>query len=295
MKILITGGSGFIGSHLVEYLLTHTALNIIILDKTSSTYNHPRVMIYKEDITNPDLDYIFANGITFICHLAAYVSVSGSIEEPLLCYKTNVEGFINILEYARKYHIKRVIYASSSAVYGNGEGKLLSPYAMSKLINEQYAKLYTDLYGVKCVGLRYFNVYGPKQNPFREYASVIPKFIEKLKNDISPIIYGDGNQKRDFVSVDDVVYANYRALFISEEDIIGRVFNIGNGKSYSINEICVMIKTMMNKIHIDVKYLPARQGDIINSIADIEESRKMGLINNSKLEIKLREMINDIR
>lgn len=302
MKVLITGGAGFIGQHLVQYLLNQTHCELVVIDNLSSVNSkHPfhdpevfakwnnRLCFQYNSIVNIDLDYIFdTHKFDAIIHLAAFTSVPLSVQEPYQCHLNNVDGFVNILEKARKYGVKRFIYASSSAVLDT----IQSPYALSKKINEQYGELYYQLYGIECIGLRFFNVFGRGQKPDGDYASVIPKFIQQMISGNQPTIYGDGNQTRDFIHVDDVVYACHQALFTQNSLLFGRTHNIGTGKSFSINQVFKIIRTHLNS-NLTPIHQPPRAGDIFHSVAEIDDAKRFSLIRDhkNKFEKQITELV----
>ena len=243
IAVLVTGGAGFIGSHIVEFLLNNGAKFVRILDNlsTGSLENinllnkFDNLEFMQGDIRDLETCYRACQKIDVICHQAAFVSVPNSLNDPLTNHGINVTGFVNVLTAAKRAGIKRVVYTSTSVVYDgdtnvkteNMIGEFKSPYATSKYINEIYGKLYTDVFGLECIGLRYFNVYGPRQNPNAEYAAVIPKFIEAILLGQQPVIYGDGSYSRDFIYVDDVVSANILALTTMNRNCFGQVFNVG--------------------------------------------------------------------
>lgn len=286
---LVTGGAGFIGSHLVETLSSIPTAKVIVLDNLSTgslnNINHlNNIEFIQADINNteklekilPKVDYIF--------HLAALGSVNRSIENPMATHLVNSTGFLNILQLAVKYRIKGIVYSSSSSVYGDDEhlpkvenitGQPLSPYAVTKMTNELYAKVFYRLYGLPIIGLRYFNVFGPRQNPNGPYAAAIPIFIQKMLNNEPIYIHGTGEQKRDFTYVENVVNANLLAvnsIIRQKINTFGEVFNIGCHQSISINEI---FKTLAEKLNYHQKpiYTEPRKGDIFQSLADISKAR----------------------
>lgn len=290
MKILVTGGAGFIGSHIVDKLLEKN-YQVKILDDFSTG----AMKNIEQHIANSNLEiqtgYVTkiedvdqaCSDVSIICHQAGYVSVPGSIDNPVKNNDTNVTGFLNILECARKYNIKRIVYASSASVYGNNPSLpktenekcvQLSPYAVSKYISELYAKIFYDLYGIEYIGLRYFNVYGDRQNPNGAYASVIPKLIDKIKKGESPIINGDGSFSRDFVNVSDVADANLLAMFTDNKECFGEVFNIGTGSSMTILEMFNKINLFFGNNILPI-FGPERIGDISHSYSSIEKAKKM--------------------
>ncbi len=255
-KYLVTGGAGFIGSHIVDRLLEE-GNEVLVLDDFSSgnekNLNHqkdnPNLKIFKKNICDKDISEFFKE-VSVVFHLAAIPNVQFSIEFPEKTNEVNINGTLNLLEIAKKARVKRFVYSSSSAVYGNPEElplkensriNILSPYALQKLTGEYYCKLYNLLFGMETISLRYFNVYGPRQNPSGGYAGLIPKTIDSTLNEKNPIIYGEGNQTRDFVYVSDVVEANFLAAKTENKEVFGDVFNIGSGKEISVNEVVKII------------------------------------------------------
>lgn len=251
--ILVTGGAGFIGSHLVDELLKH-GNKVIVADNFSSgklenLQKHKNLIIYSVDVAVHDISQIFKRwNIETIYHLAAIPGIQFSINNPIDSHLSNIDGTFILLEHARKYGVKRFVFSSSSSVYGGNykSGSILheelipdplSPYASHKLCGEHYCKLYHDLYGIKTVSLRYFNVFGPRQDSRGEYSAIIPKFIDNIKKDEPIDIWNTGNQKRSFVSVFDVVQANLLAGKTDNSKCFGEVFNIGSPVNYSVNEI----------------------------------------------------------
>jgi len=289
MNFIVTGGAGFIGSNLVGKLLELNH-NVFIIDnfcagkeanlKEYST--NPNLIIYKKDICE-DLDDIFKkNRFDAIFHFAALPRVQYSIAEPLKTNHTNTTGTLKLLELCKKYHIKRFIFSSSSSVYG--EQKTLpitenmmplpiSPYGLQKLVGEHYCRLYHFLYDVETIALRYFNVYGPKQDPNGDYACLIPKFIEMIKQNLEPLINGDGEQTRDFCYVDDVVNANILAATTINKKCFGNFFNIGTGKNTSVNKITEEI-IKLSKNNIKPLYCPAVK-EPKNTMADNNKAREL--------------------
>lgn len=287
MKILVTGSAGFIASHLIEELLKDENNYIIGIDNfysgtkenldfIKSIDNKNRFEFIEADIRNfEQLNKIIKNNkIQQIYHLAAIVSVQESIENPLLSNEVNIKGTLNILEAIRLNNVKRVVFSSSAAVYGdeptqpkneNSITKPISPYGYEKLIGEQYMKLYSELYGVETVILRYFNVYGERQSATSDYSGVISIFEKKFKNDEIPNIYGDGEQYRDFVYVKDVAKANIKAMNTS--NISGKVFCVGTSKKVSINNLVSVLNHKYSK-NINANYSQSRNGDIKESICD---------------------------
>jgi len=282
MKFVVTGGAGFIGSNLAEKLAKMGDVTIID-DLSSGRLENIRDLIEKngvdfvrESITDlPRLKAIFADA-DCIFHQAAIASVQRSVEDPLATDEINARGTLNVLIAARDCGVKKVICASSSAIYGESPELPkredmapypLSPYAVSKLTGEYYCNVFSELYGIDTVSLRYFNVYGPRQDPSSEYAAVIPKFIKILLEGKPPVIFGDGTQTRDFVFVEDVVRANILAM----EPGIRGVFNVAGGKGITINELLNTVMEVVG-IELDPIYNEPRAGDIKDSVADISSA-----------------------
>jgi UDP-N-acetylglucosamine 4-epimerase len=294
MNILITGGAGFIGSNIVECLCENNSgeNTIRILDNLSTgkqsniesfLSKYDNLEFIYGDITNLETCRKAVLGIDVICHQAALGSVPRSVEDPLSSHLSNVNGFLNILIAAKEEGIKRVVYASSSSVYGDhpvlpkveeNTGKLLSPYAATKAIDEIYAGVFTRCYGMECIGLRYFNIFGPRQDPNGAYAAVIPKFIKGMREGRQPTINGDGSFSRDFTYVDNAVAANILALTTSEASCFGEAFNIGAGGRTNLLELVKAINVGLGK---EIKPILGenRVGDIPHSNADISKAVKM--------------------
>ncbi len=285
---LVTGGAGFIGSNLCEAIL-NMGYKVRCLDDLS-TGKQENVDIF---LSNPNFEFIKGDikdyktclnackSVDYVLHQAAWGSVPRSFEMPLFYCENNMKGMVNMLEAARCCHVKKFIYASSSSVYGNNEifpqkegqeGEVLSIYALTKKNNEQWAIQYTRNYGLDTYGLRYFNVFGKRQNPNGDYAAVIPKFIKQLLNDERPTINGDGTQSRDFTYIKNVIEANLKACLASHE-IAGNVFNIASGEQEQLIEVYGLLNTVLNK-NIKPIYGPPRQGDIKHSNADISKAQK---------------------
>lgn len=299
-NVIVTGGAGFIGSNLVKKLVGKN--HIIVIDDLSTGHiNNIQNLIISKKIefingTITDLELLqktFRN-VDYVFHEAAIPSVPRSIKDPLKTNLVNANGTLNILIAARDNHVKKVIYASSSSVYGDTptlpkkeEMKPcpLSPYAVSKLTGEYYCDVFTRIYNLPTISLRYFNVYGPSQDPTSEYAAVIPRFITNIVNNKSPIIYGDGEQTRDFTFVDDVVDAN---ILAAESSSTG-IFNIAGGKRISINDLALLIIKLCKK---DIKstYIEPRNGDILHSLADITRAKEKF---NFKSKFNITEGINE--
>jgi UDP-glucose 4-epimerase len=283
-KIVITGGLGFIGSHLVERFIENNEVVIIDNQSTGTIENIKELDINKIDtnfgsINSLNLEEIF-EGTDYVFHLAAVTSVPQSVEDPVKSNEVNITGTLKVLEAARKTGVKKLVFSSSSAVYGETEVlpiteevpiNPLSPYAVSKATGELYCNVYSEIYDLPTTCLRYFNVFGPKQDPNSQYAAVIPIFIDKLLKNQRPTIYGDGEQTRDFISVDKVVEANELAAKSKETGI----FNIGLGKSTSINQLFELVKESVKK-DIEAVYEPERSGEIKHSVADVSKAEAIG-------------------
>ena len=292
MKILVTGGAGFIGSNLVKALLNDdrvTAVKVLDNLETGSFANiapfrdHSRFEFIEGDIRNYAVCLDAAESIDLISHQAALGSVPRSVADPITTNEINITGTLNIFNAARENKISRVIYAASSSTYGDHPGlpkvediigSPVSPYGVTKLVNELYAKVFGSLYNMEFIGLRYFNVYGPHQNPRGPYAAVIPLFIKAFIDDLSPEINGDGEQSRDFTFVDDVVQANLQAMFTSNPQAINQVFNIAKGEKTTLNDLVKLLKEITGK-NITAIYNPERKGDIKHSLADITKAARL--------------------
>ena len=291
-RFLITGGCGFIGSNIIEYLLENNAFFVRVIDNLSTGNKqniehlldkYENIEFMYGDITNIEVCRKAVFGIDIICHQAALGSVPRSIIDPLSSHLSNVNGSLNILISAKEAGIKRVVYASSSSVYGDhpvlpkveeNTGNLLSPYAATKKIDEIYGSVFTRCYGMECIGLRYFNVFGRRQDPNGAYAAVIPKFINLMKNGKSPTINGDGNYSRDFTYIDNVIQANILAMTTQNTESFGEAFNIGVEGQTTIYELFKIIKDEL-KLNMEPIFGPNRSGDIPHSNADISKARKI--------------------
>ncbi len=284
-RVLVTGGAGFIGSHIVQRLVKE-GVRVTILDNLSTGTVINFAGLEKDlyfvigDVRDTALVEKLARGQDCIIHHAALVSVPLSVKDPLTTHDINIAGTLNVLNAARKTGVPKVIYAASSAVYGNNSvlpkredfyPEPLSPYAVSKYAGELYIRLFSQLYGIQTVGFRYFNVFGPRQNPASPYAAVIPKFITRMLAGEQPVIYGDGEQTRDFIYVEDVARANFLAL--CAENLRGDIFNIASGHSTSINNIFTLISELLG-VHIAPLYAEARVGDVRDSLADMHLARE---------------------
>lgn len=295
---LVTGAAGFIGSHLTEALLS-LGQEVTALDDLSTGHRENldlavsqagpgamgRFRFIQGSIADPEACASAVEGVRFVLHLAALASVPDSVARPREYSWVNVEGFLNVLEAARAAGVRRVVYSSSSAVYGDGPGmpkreedpgRCLSPYALTKAANELYAGLWTRLYGLDCVGLRYFNVFGPRQDPNGAYAAVIPRWIQALRSGEAPVLYGDGTATRDFCPVQNVVLANLLAALSGSPEVSGNVFNIACGLRMSLNELFELIcRVLAPGREIHALRQPPRAGDILHSAASIDRARRV--------------------
>lgn len=286
---LVTGGAGFIGSNLCEAIL-NMGYKVRCLDDLSTGkqanvdlfINHPNYEFIKGDIKDLDTCMKACEGVDYVLNQAAWGSVPRSIEMPLFYCANNIQGTLNMMEAARQKGVKKFVYASSSSVYGDEahlpkkegiEGNLLSPYALTKRCDEEWAKMYTMHYGLDTYGLRYFNVFGRRQDPNGAYAAVIPKFIKMLLNDERPTINGDGQQSRDFTYIENVIEANLKAC-LAPHEAAGQAFNIAYGGREYLNDI---YKTLVDALGKDIQpiYGPDRKGDIKHSNADISKAREL--------------------
>jgi UDP-N-acetylglucosamine/UDP-N-acetylgalactosamine 4-epimerase len=292
MKVLVTGGAGFIGSNLVHALMNDDRISTVkVLDNLetgrfaniSAFKNHSKFEFIEGDIRNYAICLGAAEGIDIISHQAALGSVPRSVKDPITTHEVNATGSLNIFNAARENNIKRVVYAASSSTYGDHPGlpkvedKIgapISPYGVTKLVNELYAKVFAELYEMEFIGLRYFNVYGPHQNPAGPYAAVIPLFIKSILDDKSPVINGAGDASRDFTFVEDVVQSNLLAMFTQDPLAINQVYNIAKGEQTTLNELFEMLKQISGK---DIKaiYGPERSGDIKHSLANVSKAKKL--------------------
>jgi UDP-N-acetylglucosamine 4-epimerase len=295
MKILITGGAGFIGSNLCEYFV-EKGNQIVCLDNFSTGHLHnleklidnQNFKLIKGDIRNIEDCQNAVEGVDYVLHQAALGSVPRSINDPITTNAVNISGFLNILTAARDANIKRFIYAASSSTYGDSQslpkiedviGKPLSPYAITKYVNELYAEIFSKTYGIETIGLRYFNVFGRKQDPKGAYAAVIPKFVMQLMNYESPIINGDGNYSRDFTYIDNVIQMNELAIKTNKVESVNTVYNTACGDRTTITELVHLLKNNLAKFdpkisEVEVIHGPNRLGDIPHSLASIEKAKK---------------------
>jgi nucleoside-diphosphate-sugar epimerase len=285
-KYLVTGGAGFIGSHISEELVKRGHVvrvldNFLTGKKENIASLLDKIEFIEGDIKDFETCQHALEGVDFVLHQAALPSVPRSIKDPLTTNENNIRGTLNVLLASREAKVKKVVIASSSSVYGDDthlpkiegrQGNPLSPYALSKLVGEHYCRIFSQIYGLPTVFLRYFNIFGPRQDPFSQYAAVIPNFITKMLKGEKPIIFGDGEQSRDFTFVSNVVEANILAS--KAQDVSGEAFNIACGERTTVNSLVNTINEVLNK-NIDPVHDEPRPGDVKNSYAEISKARKM--------------------
>jgi UDP-N-acetylglucosamine 4-epimerase len=292
LSFLITGGAGFIGSNIVEYLLKYGAGKVRVLDNLSTGFqanvdlftNHPNYEFVLGDIRDVEICKQAVDGMDYVLHQAALGSVPRSINDPLTTHAVNSTGFLNMLWAVKENgKVKRFVYAASSSTYGDSKelpkvedriGKPLSPYAITKYNNEQYADVFGKTYGVEHIGLRYFNVFGPRQSPQGEYAAAIPLFIKAVKEGKPAYINGDGEQTRDFTFVENAVQANIKAALTDKAEALNTVYNVACGERTSLNQLWNTINEL-NNTNIAPVYRENRSGDIRDSLASIEKNKSL--------------------
>lgn len=294
--ILITGGAGFIGSNLTEYFLNKD-YKVTCLDNFATGYHHniegflqnPNYKLIEGDIRNLETCHQAMVGVDYILHQAALGSVPRSIKDPITSNEVNITGFLNMLVAARDAGIKRFVYAASSSTYGDSEalpkvedviGKPLSPYAVTKFVNELYADVFSKTYGIECIGLRYFNVFGRRQNTQGAYAAVIPLFVKQFMNLESPIINGNGTNSRDFTYIDNVIQMNERAMLTQNPEALNTVFNTAVGDRTNLLELTNYIKEYLVAYNpeienVNITHGPNRMGDIPHSLASINKAKTL--------------------
>tara|TARA_B100001250_G_scaffold271910_1_gene234784 strand:+ start:973 stop:1956 length:984 start_codon:yes stop_codon:yes gene_type:complete len=294
-RVLVTGGAGFIGSHICDKLI-YLGHEVVCYDNLMTGFKsniehllkNEKFTFIEGDIRDCENLRMAINGCTHVSHQAALGSVPRSIENPIRTNEINIQGSLNVLVEAKNKSIKRVVFASSSSVYGDNmdmpkvesnTGNVLSPYAVTKLTIEEYARVFAHVYQMETIGLRYFNVFGPRQSPQGAYAAVIPVFIDNILNDKISTINGDGGQTRDFSYIDNVVKANILSLFEDSEDAYGEVYNVACGETLSINDLYDMIQDKIleiigEKSRIEAKNGPDRAGDIRDSLANLTKIKK---------------------
>lgn len=292
MRVLVTGGAGFIGSNLVEKLLDYKSVSFVrVLDNlaTGSTDNisefshDKRFEFIKGDIRDYTTCLEACSDVDLISHQAALGSVSRSIDDPLTTNEVNITGTLNVFNAAREKNIKRVVYAASSSTYGDHPGlpkkedsigNPLSPYAVTKYVNELYAQVFARTYNMEFIGLRYFNIFGPRQSPNGPYAAVIPLFAEALLNNKSPVINGDGTHSRDFTYIDNAIQANFLSLFTKDSKAVNQVYNIACGHQTSLTGLFEILKKEAGSL-LQPQYGPERMGDVKHSMADISKAQQL--------------------
>jgi UDP-glucose 4-epimerase len=306
-RIVVTGGAGFIGSHVVQELVKRDYEVIIIDNLATGKISNVEPNLIKKNavfvrgsiLDLPLLHKLFT-GVDYVFHQAALPSVPRSIKNPKASHVANTTGTLNVLLAARDKDVKKVVFASSSSVYGDTPAlpkvedmpaNPRSPYAVSKLAGEYYCQVFQNVYGLNTICLRYFNVYGPRQDPNSQYAAVIPLFIDNALSGKSPVIFGDGEQSRDFTYVRDVVEAN---ILAAESPATG-VFNIGSGARVTINHLAQLVISLAGNNTIKVMYQKPRPGDILHSLADITKARAIGYCPKYSLEEGLRDVVNYLR
>lgn len=296
IKVLVTGAAGFIGSNLVGFLLERNYC-VVGLDNLSTGklqnledyFSNNNFKFVEGDITDFETCIKLVNEVDFVLHQAALGSVPRSIIDPLSTNRVNINGFLNLLEASKISNVKRFIYASSSATYGDSKfspkveeiiGNPKSPYGLTKYVNELYANTYSDTYGIEVIGIRYFNVFGPRQDVNSEYAAVIPNFVNKLLNLESPIINGDGSFSRDFTYIDNVLNMNLLCLTTTNSLALNTVFNCAVGNQITIDDVAKKIRSGLSKFNNKIKkipivYGPNRKGDIPHSLANIDKAKRL--------------------
>ncbi|MDR1860699.1 MAG: SDR family oxidoreductase [Bacteroidales bacterium] len=297
LRFLVTGGAGFIGSNIVEYLLQFGAAKVRILDNFMTGHRrniapflpNPAFELHEGDIRTPDACRRAVEGMDFVLHQAALGSVPRSVNDPATTNEVNITGFLNMLIAARDARVKRFVYAASSSTYGDSRelpkteehiGRPLSPYAVTKYVNELYADVFARTYSLEAVGLRYFNVFGPRQDPQGAYAAVIPKFVMQLTARQTPVINGSGDNSRDFTYVENVVQANILAALTDNATAVNQVFNVAGGERTTLNQLAQYLKEFMGRhdpeiLKIQFAHGPDRLGDIPHSLASIEKAKQL--------------------
>tara|TARA_R110000868_G_scaffold8400_6_gene43706 strand:- start:1540 stop:2535 length:996 start_codon:yes stop_codon:yes gene_type:complete len=295
-KVLVTGGAGFIGSNLCETLLKH-GIKVVCLDNFSTGkrenikpfLKNPNFKLIEGDIRNLPDCHKACEGVDYVLHEAALGSVPRSIKDPITTNDVNVSGFLNMLVAARDAKVKRFVYAASSSTYGDHEalpkvedviGKPLSPYAITKYVNELYADIFHTTYNLNTIGLRYFNVFGKRQDPNGAYAAVIPKFVQQFMDHESPVINGDGSYSRDFTYIENVIQMNILALTTTNKEALNTVYNVAYGERTTLLELTTLLKEHLGKfdkdiLNIEIKHRENRLGDIPHSLASIEKAKRL--------------------
>ena len=291
MAFLVTGGAGFIGSHIAEYLLKNNAYKVRVLDNLSNGFQSNLDILrqyngfefIEGDIRDIHTCRKACDSINYVSHQAALGSVPRSIKEPFTTNDVNVGGFVNVLKASVENNVRQFVYASSSSVYGDEPtlpkredriGNCLSPYAVSKMADELYASVFSKVYDIPVIGFRYFNIFGPRQDPDGPYAAVIPLFVKAMMNNTGPYINGDGEQTRDFTFVQNAIQANIKGMLTKNDDAKNKVYNVAVGENYSVNYLFRNIKEYLNSA-VDPVYREPRAGDVRNSLADISLAKNL--------------------
>jgi UDP-N-acetylglucosamine 4-epimerase len=314
MKILITGGAGFIGSNLTEYFLNKN-YKVVCLDNFSTGHNYniesflsnPNYKLIQGDIRNLRDCQNAVNDVDYVLHQAALGSVPRSIKDPITTNDVNVSGFLNMLLASRDAKVARFVYAASSSTYGDSKGlpkvedvigKPLSPYAITKYVNELYAEIFSKTFGIETIGLRYFNVFGRRQDPNSVYAAVIPLFVKQFMNYECPIINGDGNYSRDFTYVDNVIQMNELAMTTKNSEALNTVYNTACGDRTTILQLVQLLKNNLAELdpkiaNVEIKHGPNRVGDIPHSLASIDKAKtKLGYNPKFSIEQGIKEAVS---
>ncbi len=291
LSFLVTGGAGFIGGHIAEYLLKNGAKKVRVIDNMVNGFKSNLAVLHQYrnfefqegDIRNLDHCQKACGGIEYVSHQAALGSVPRSIKEPFYTNDVNVGGFVNIMKAAVDNKVKQFVYASSSSVYGDEPslpkqedriGNCLSPYAVSKRADELYANVFANVYGMPVIGLRYFNIFGPRQDPDGPYAAVIPLFVKGIINKTPVYINGDGEQTRDFTFVENAVQVNVKAMLTEDPRAVNKVYNVAVGDNFSVNYLYLTIRKYLGSDH-EATYRAPREGDIMNSLANISLAKDL--------------------
>tara|TARA_X000000368_G_scaffold417490_1_gene414042 strand:+ start:5177 stop:6166 length:990 start_codon:yes stop_codon:yes gene_type:complete len=315
LNILVTGGAGFIGSNLCDFLVQLGCKNVVCLDNFSTgckknikhLLSKTNFNLIEGDIRNISDCNKACRDIDYVLHQAALGSVPRSVKDPITTNDVNISGFLNMLIACRDNHIKRFIFAASSSTYGDSNflpkieekiGNPLSPYAITKYVNELYAKIFNDLYGLEYIGLRYFNVFGRKQDANSTYAAVIPKFIKKFINHESPVINGDGSFSRDFTYIDNIIEINILSIIVQNKSAINNIYNAACGERTSLLDLSNYLKEILKEYDkniekIEIIHGPEREGDIPHSLASIEKAKNnLNYFPKYNLKEGLKESIN---
>ena len=313
-RVLVTGGAGFIGSNLCETILTN-GNSVICLDNFATgkrenitpLLENPKFTLIEGDIRDLDTCHKACNSVDYVLHQAALGSVPRSINDPITSNDVNVSGFLNMLVAARDAKVKRFVFAASSSTYGDSTnmpkveeiiGKPLSPYAITKYVNELYATIFSTTYGLETIGLRYFNVFGRKQDPNGAYAAVIPKFVMQLMNHESPVVNGDGSFSRDFTYIDNVMQMNIRAIASTNKEATNTVYNVAYGERTDLKQLISLLKEYLGEFDPKIKnvetiYGPQRAGDVPHSLASIDKAKTLlGYSPEYSIESGLKEAVN---